>query len=124
VVAALAAAVARAGPAPAGAKEDDPRRVLAEALGYGKNDRTRMNYPEYRRQGLPISSAPVESVIKQLKRRIKGTEKFWEVEGVEALVQLRAAYLSEDGRAETYAARPRPSGRAVGAHRLTGKKKS
>jgi hypothetical protein len=59
----------------------------------------------------------VESVIKQRNRRIKGTEKFWEAEGVEALMQLRAAYLSEDGRAETYAARPRPRG-----HRLTGPK--
>jgi hypothetical protein len=124
LVAALTAAVARAGPAAEGAKEDDPRRVLAEALGYVKNNRTRMNYPDYRRQGLPISSAPVESVIKQLNRRIKGTEKFWEAEGVEAIVQLRAAYLSEDGRAEEYAARRRPRGRAVGAQRLTGKKKS
>jgi len=36
-----------------------------------------MNYPEYRRLGLPISSAPVESVIKPLNRRVKGSEKFW-----------------------------------------------
>jgi hypothetical protein len=36
-----------------------------------------MNDPEYRRLGLPISRAPVESVIKQLNRRVKGSEKFW-----------------------------------------------
>jgi len=102
-------------------KEDDPRKILADAVGYVTNNRDKMNYPEYRRLGLPISSAPVESVIKQLNRRIKGTEKFWTPTGVEAVLQLRAAYISEDGRAEKYAARPRPRGRAVGAHRLSQK---
>jgi hypothetical protein len=103
---------------PEEAKEGDPRQVLAEALSYVTNNRDEMDYPEYRRLGLPISSAPVESVIKQLNRRVKGTEKFWTAEGVEAVLQLRAAYLSEDGRAALYAARPRPRGRAVGANRL------
>jgi len=41
------------------------------------NNRQRMDYPEYRRLGLPISSAPVESTIKQMNRRVKGSEKFW-----------------------------------------------
>jgi hypothetical protein len=99
-------------------KEDDPRKILADTVGYVTNNRDKMNYPEYRRQGLPISSAPVESVIKQLNRRIKGTEKFWTATGVEAVLQLRAAYISEDGRAAKYAARARPRSRAVGAHRL------
>jgi hypothetical protein len=102
-------------------KADDPCKRVADAVGYVTNNRDKMNYPEYRRQGLPINSAPVESVIKQLNRRIKGTEKFWTVTGVEAVLQLRAAYISEDGRAERYAERPRPRGRAVGAHRLAQK---
>lgn len=105
----------------AATKEDDPRKILADAVGYVTNNRDKMDYPEYRRQGLPINSAPVESVIKQLNRRIKGTEKFWTATGVEAVLQLRAAYISEDGRAERYAERPRPRGRAVGAHRLSQK---
>ncbi|MBI1916298.1 MAG: histidine kinase [Planctomycetes bacterium] len=78
----------------------------------------RMNYPEYRRLGLPISSAPVESVIKQINRRVKGSEKFWLEQGAEAVLQVRAAYLSEDGRAERYWQRPRPYRRAVGSGRL------
>ena len=114
----LRAVCKRLGPAPAGASEDDPRKVAADTLGYVGNNRGRMDYPEYRRLGLPISSAPVESAIKQLNRRVKGSEKFWLHGGAEAVLQVRAAYLSEDGRAERYWARPRPHPRAVGGRRL------
>ena len=82
-----------------------------------RNNRERMDDPTYRRQGLPIRSAPVESTIKRRNRRIKGSEKFWLTEGAEAVAQLRAAYLSEDDRVDRYWARPR-RGRAVGLGRL------
>ena len=108
----------RLGKPPAQAKEDDPRRVVWEAVGYVEGNRDKMRYPQYRRLGLPISSAGVESVIKQLNRRVKGTEKFWAEGGAEALLQVRAAYLSEDGRFERYGEMPRPRGRAVGGGRL------
>jgi hypothetical protein len=100
------------------AAEDDPRRVVAETLGYVENNRARMDYPRYRRLGLPISSAPVESAIKQINRRLKGSEKFWLQGGAEALLQVRAAYISQDDRAERYWTRPRPSARAAGPGRL------
>jgi len=114
----LRAAAKKVGAPPAKAKEDDPRRILADTLGYVENNRTRMDYPHYRCLGLPISSAPVESVIKQVNRRIKGSEKFWLSGGAEAVLQVRAAYLSEDGRAERYWSRPRPYQRAAGGGRL------
>lgn len=91
---------------------------MSDALGYVENNRSRMDYPRYRQLGLPISSAPVESVIKQVNRRLKGTEKFWLEGGAEAMLQVRAAYLSEDGRAERYWSRPRARVPAVGAGRL------
>jgi hypothetical protein len=115
---ALRAACRRRGEAPAGAAADDPRRVLAEAVTYVTNNRARMNYPAYRRQGLPISSAPVESTIKQLNRRVKGSEKFWLQGGAEAILQVRTAYLSEDDRAARSWSRPRPYARAAGQGRL------
>jgi hypothetical protein len=118
LLASLRAAVKKLGAATNEAAEDDPRRIVAETLGYVENNRTRMDYPHYRQLGLPYSSAPVESVIKQINRRVKGTEKFWLTEGAEALLQLRAAYLSEDGRAERNWSRPRPYARAVGGGRL------
>jgi hypothetical protein len=117
LLAALQVVQDRLGPAPREAKEDDPRRVVAETIGYVRNNRERMDYPTYRRRGLPISSAPVESTIKRMNRRIKGSEKFWLTEGAEAMAQVRAAYLSEDDRVDRYWARPR-RGRAVGPGRL------
>jgi hypothetical protein len=74
--------------------ESAPRRLVAEALRYLTNQRSRMSYPEYRRQGLPITSAAIESTIKQINRRLKGSEKFWD-EGAEPLLQLAADHLSE-----------------------------
>jgi hypothetical protein len=109
---------ARLGAPPPDAKDTDPRKVAAETVGYVTHAQGKMNYAEYRRLGLPISSAPVESVIKQLNRRVKGTEKFWLSAGAEPMLQVRAAILSEDKRAERYASQPRPRGRAVGANRL------
>jgi len=82
------------------------------------NNEKRMNYPHYRRLGLPISSAAVESTIKQVNRRVKGSEKFWASGGAEAMLQLRAAYLSEDDRAGHYGAMPRPRYRSVGEKRI------
>jgi hypothetical protein len=108
----------RVGKPPEGVRDDDPRKVVWEAVGYIENNRDKMDYPRYRKLGLPISSAPVESAIKQMNRRVKGSEKFWLGAGGEALLQVRAAYLSEDGRAERYWAQPRPRGRSVGGHRL------
>lgn len=96
----LQEAARQVGEPPAGVAEEDPRKLIADAVNYVANNQARMDYPRYRRLGLPISSAPVESVIKQVNRRIKGSEKFWLKGGAEAVLQVRAAYLSEDGRAE------------------------
>lgn len=118
VLAGLRQAAAALGPPPADAGDTDPRKIIRDALGYVQNNRTRMDYPRYRRLGLPISSAAVESTIKQINRRVKGSEKFWLGGGAEAMLQLRAAYLSEDDRASAYWSRPRPYARAAGAGRL------
>ena len=49
-----------------------------------------------------MSSAPVESLIKRVNRRVKGTDKSWIRDGLEAVLQVRAACLSDDGRAEAH----------------------
>lgn len=114
----LKAAAEKLGPPPAGASETDPRRALAEAVRYVTSNQDRMDYPRYRKLGLPISSAPVESVIKQYNRRIKGSEKFWIDGGAESMQQLRSAYLCDDGRAEKNWKLPRPYRHAAGRGRL------
>lgn len=40
-------------------------------------------------------TSAVESVIKMINKRVKGSEKFWSEAGAEAILQLRADYLSE-----------------------------
>jgi len=87
------------GPPPQDAEESDPRRVLAETLTYLRNNQDRMDYPRYRREGLPVTSALIESLVKEMNYRVKGTEKFWD-DGPsgEAILQIRAALLSHDDR--------------------------
>lgn len=74
--------------------ETSPRQIVATTLGYLRNQCPRMRYAEYRRRGLPITSSHVESTIKQINRRVKGTDKFWD-RGAEPLLQLAADHLSE-----------------------------
>jgi hypothetical protein len=72
-----------------------PRTIVSGALTYLQNQQSRMNYPEYRRQGLPITSSHIESTNKLLNHRVKGTEKFWSSRGAEAMLQLKADTLSD-----------------------------
>lgn len=71
-----------------------PRAQVASSLGYLTNHRERMKYSEYRKQGMPLTSSPIESTIKQINRRIKGTEKFW-AEGADSMLHIVADRLSQ-----------------------------
>jgi hypothetical protein len=105
--------------------DTDPRKIVHETLSYFQNNRERMNYPEYRCQGMPVTSSLVESLIKELNWRVKGTEKFWNrpdaaptsrhtghpVRGrehtlpdmsAESILPVRAALLCDDDRLEKY----------------------
>lgn len=110
--------VKRIGKPPEDAGNSDHRKIVELTLLYVRRNAHRMDYPTYRKLGLPISSAPVESLIKQFNQRVKGTEKFWHRNRLEAVLQSRAAYLSEDGRAQKFWAERKSSGRAVGRNRL------
>lgn len=95
---------------------DNPRSILARTIQYVRDNQSRMKYPDYRRHGLPVTSSLVESLIKQFNKRVKGSEKFWCRERVECVLQVRAAYLSEDDRADRHFSH-RPLPRAVGRGR-------
>jgi len=75
--------------------ETSPRCLVATALTYLQNHKDKMHYAAYRRQGLPLTSSHMESLMKQINQRVKGTEKFWCAEGAEAILQLRADILSD-----------------------------
>jgi len=91
---------------PADVAEDDPREQLRLVIGYLENNQGRMRYDEYRRQGLPTTSAWMESAVKEMNYRVKGTEMFWNnPTGAEAMLQIRAAALSDDDRLARFLAR-------------------
>jgi hypothetical protein len=92
-------AIQEAMPPPEDAEEvkpTDPYEVIRPTLVYLTHNEARMDYPRYRRAGLPTCSGLVESLIKQFHRRVKGTEKFWNPTPAETILPGRAAYLSED----------------------------
>ena len=93
LIAAVEARSQKLGPSPDG-DETSPAAIVARTLGYLTNQRARMKYNEYRQLGLPITSSHIESTIKQINRRVKGTEKFWH-QGAEPLLGLVADHLSE-----------------------------
>lgn len=87
------------GDPPPKAVETDPRKIVARTVHYLRNNRSRMDYPAYRQAGLPVTTAWMESLVKQINYRVKGTEMFWnDPEGAEVILQVRAAALSDDCR--------------------------
>jgi hypothetical protein len=95
VIAELAERQAELGPPTAEDGDGSVRRIVARSLTYLQNNQERMRYADYRRQGLPITSSHIESTIKQINHRVKGSEKFWSTMGSETVLQLRADLLSD-----------------------------
>lgn len=102
VIAELAERQAELGVPAASDGDTHPRVVVSTALRYLQNHKDKMRYAEYRRQGLPITSSYVESAVKQFNQRVTGTEKFWTEAGAEALLQLRADFLSPSSVLEEF----------------------
>ena len=101
------------------APENDPRQIVARTITYLENNQSRMDYPGYRRQGLPVTTAWMESLVKELNYRVKGTEMFWNnPEGAEAILQVRRprcvmttawSLISRPGPATHSLADPKPA---------------
>jgi hypothetical protein len=92
----------KAGVPPRNAAETDRRRILATNVHYFTNNRDAMDYPRFRKNGWPIGSGIIESVIKQLGKRLKGSEKHWIIPGAEATLQVMTHLISEDGAWEDF----------------------
>jgi hypothetical protein len=89
----------RRGEPPEGAAESDPRKILEKTITDLENNQGRMQDPESRREGLPVTTAGMESLVKEMNDRVQGTEMFWnDPEGAEAILQVRAAALCDDER--------------------------
>jgi len=85
-----------------GMKENHPKRILKNAIHYIEENKKRMDYPNARKDGLPTTSCYVESLIKQINQRVKATDKFWIVPNLQAVLQIRAAQLSNTRKWEGF----------------------
>lgn len=73
------------------------RQTLQAVADYLYRNRTRMCYDQYLADGWPIASGPVEGACKNLiKDRMERSGMRWTEGMAEAIVQLRAIYLSGD----------------------------
>lgn len=88
--------------APSPGPEKSAARIVWNARAYFQEHRERIRYDLFRRLGLPLTSAHMESGIKQTNRRIKGSEKQWLLSNAEAMLALRCLALSEDDRWDGY----------------------
>ncbi len=72
-------------------------KVLLGAAAYYYRNKSRMRYNEYLTQGLPIASGSVEGACKNLiKDRMERSGMRCSSDGTEAMIKMRAAYLSRD----------------------------
>ena len=102
VIAILKTHADRLGPPGESDGPEHPRRVLANNVGYFETHRHHMDYATYRAKGWPIGSGVTESAVKRFNKRVKGTEQFWSLPGVESILALRALWLAQDSRWERY----------------------
>lgn len=72
-------------------------KTVRGAAAYFYNNRSRMRYDEYLAEGLPIASGSVEGACKNLiKDRMERSGMRWSETMAEAMVKIRATYLSGD----------------------------
>jgi len=90
------------GEPPPDASSDDPREIIRRSRVYYENHACRMDYPSYRCSGFPLTSSLMESMVKQVSRRVKGTEKYWSSSGGESMLRLCGEYLSDDEPMQAY----------------------
>lgn len=70
------------------------KRGQAELATYFERHQRRMQYQQFREEGLPIGSGTVESGVKQFKQRLCGTGMRWDENNANRMLVIRAAVLS------------------------------
>lgn len=72
------------------------RRDRADLALYFERHQRRMQYLEFRENGLPIGSGTVESGVKQYKQRLCGTGMRWNSDCAQRMLVIRSASLSDE----------------------------
>ena len=73
------------------------KKILGDIIRYYKNNRQYMQYDEYLRNGYPIGSGAIEGACRHLvKDRMEQTGMRWEIEGAQAMLNTRSAYINNE----------------------------
>jgi nucleotide-binding universal stress UspA family protein len=103
VIAEVAREAGKLAPRPAKLAElssrPDAKAIWGHVFYFEKRKGT-MDYPEYRKEGWPIASSSVESACGQMGDRVKHARMRWTRPRADAVHQVKAAILSQDGRWE------------------------
>ena len=79
---------------------------IERLVSYLRHNQSRIDYQTYRQQGLMIGSGVVESSNRRIITvRLKQSGMFWSKVGAEAVMNLRACYLSSSTRWQDFLAR-------------------
>ena len=71
------------------------KEILASVIKYYKNNKQYMQYDDYLRKGFPIGSGAIEGACRNLvKDRMERTGMRWEIEGAQAMLNTRSAYIN------------------------------
>jgi hypothetical protein len=76
-------------------KYPEKASALRREAGYFQDNSRRMQYLEMREEGFPIGSGMVESACKQFRARLAGSGMRWSRPGLERLLPIRAAIMSQ-----------------------------
>ena len=80
-----------------GALDDKKRKELDSCVKYLRGHLPMLRYDQYLAQGLPIASGVIEGACRHLvKDRMERTGARWRLAGAEAVLKLRAVYVSAD----------------------------
>ena len=71
-------------------RSQDKEHHIRRAIEYFQDHRSRMQYPSFQGEGLPIGSGVVESGVRRIiNLRLKGTSMFWQPDRAEQILCLR-----------------------------------
>jgi hypothetical protein len=79
---------------------EDLAEELRTEANYFEDNKERMRYPQFRKQGLFVGSGVIEAGCKTVLGRLKRSGMFWTVRGANAIIALRCSQIS--GKFEDY----------------------
>lgn len=72
------------------------RKTIAREVKYFRSHREHLHYEDREKEGAPLGSGAVESLGKQLQRRMRGCGQFWERPGLSNLLKLSVLAKNDD----------------------------